>query len=32
LLGAAAFGLTSGACKVFGQDFAERILTWASQL
>ncbi|MFC9916248.1 hypothetical protein [Streptomyces sp. NPDC127197] len=30
LLGAAAFALASGACKVFGQDFAERILTWVS--
>jgi hypothetical protein len=32
LLGAAAFGLVSGVFKVFSQDFAERILIWASQL
>jgi hypothetical protein len=31
-MGAAALGLTSGAFKVFGQEFAEHVLTWINQL
>ncbi|WP_164270883.1 hypothetical protein [Streptomyces rubrogriseus] len=32
LLGAAAFGLTSGVFKVFGQSFGEQVLLWIYQL
>ncbi|MFD5899679.1 hypothetical protein [Streptomyces sp. NPDC060366] len=31
VLGAVVLGLISGACRVFGENFAEQILTWIIQ-